>query len=104
MTESISPGQENHTYQEDFQLSKKIFKQSLDQYQAAKATNFLQKQEAFKKPMQEALDVLNASASQLANDQLKVAAEKLRTDYAAFQQNDSKQNTDQLYSDLKQLG
>lgn len=101
MSESINPGQGNHhTYQEDFIQSKALFKNSLDGYQSA---DFIQKKEAFKKPMDEAYQVLQASASQLVSSHLDAAKEQLAKDYAAFQQNDSKENIDKLYSDLNQM-
>ncbi len=104
MTENINPGQANHhTYQENFVQSKALFQKSLEGYQAAKKAQFEQQQEAFKKPMDEAYQVLQDSASQLVGANLDSAKAKLAADYAAFQQNDSDANIQKLQSDIKEM-
>ena len=101
MAENIDPSQAKpHTYQEDFVQSKALFKSSLDQYQKA---DFAAKKEAFKTPMDEAYNVLQDSASQLVGSHLEGAKTQLAADYAAFQQNDSQENINKLYTDLNQM-
>lgn len=101
MSDPVNSSQGNHySYQQDFIQSKALFKSSLEGYQAA---DFPQKKEAFKKPMDEAYQVLMDSASQLAGSHLESAKAQLSKDYAAFQENDSKENINQLYKDLNNL-
>ncbi len=85
-------------YEHEYKQSADLFKRALDQY--SKSDNPYQKAE-FKDVMDQAMQVLNETASELMRKELQAQNQKIAKDYETFQKfPDDPDTVDKLNSDL----
>lgn len=95
---SLGP-REKRMYEQEYRHGTELFQRALDQY--SKSDNQFQQAE-FKKVMDEAMNVLNQTAGELARKSLQDQNAKIQQDYAAFQQYPKNKDTiEKLEKDLR---
>lgn len=93
----ISP-RDRKLYEQEFKHAATLFQQALDSY--SKSDNPYQKQE-FKEVMDKAMRVLNETAQELMRKELLNQNQKIASDYATYQQDESATAQAKLNSDLE---
>lgn len=88
------------TYKNEFKRGMTLFEQSLEQYRIAEGGP---KKEAFKRVMNEALQVMGETAKLCLNKSGQKAESKLESDYEGFLSDGSSGSLKKLQGDLKQI-
>ncbi len=95
-TPSILPRKQRILYEAEYKHAADLFQRTLNEY--SKSDNVYQKEE-FKKVMEESLQVLNDTATELRRKDLLNQNHQIERDYTAFQSDDK--NDSKLQTDLK---
>src|SRR5277367_247926 len=86
-TPSVTPRQERKMYEAEYKQAADLFQKTLTEY--SKSDNKYQKAE-FQKVMEESLQVLNETATELKRKDLLSQNNQIEKDYTAFQSDETK--------------
>ena len=91
--------QDKKMYEQEYKQAADLFQRSLNEYESADEMN---KKEAFKDVMGQAMQILNEAARGLKRSDLSTQNQKISQDFLAYQDHETADSKNQLVNDLKQ--